>query len=451
MKLIRALFACRGGVHPPYHKLTSGKPIETMPVPTLLRVSMAQHLGAPSRLTAKKGDLVLKGQPLAEGTGYVSAWVHSPVSGVIRNIDEMLTSSGRFATVIEMESDGRETLHESCKPRPDWEKLEHNELMELLTVSGIVGMGGAGFPTQVKLSPPPEKTVDTLIINGAECEPYLTADDRLMVEHADRVWKGARIIQRLLNASRVVVAIEENKPAAIGAMGKVMASTPDAELLILKTEYPQGAEKQLIAAATGREVPSGGLPMDVGAVVENVATAAAIYDMIAGGMPLLERVMTVSGDGVSEPKNVLVRMGTSLQAVVDFCGGVKGTPAKILSGGTMMGLALTSLEAGTSKTNSGLLLLSKRHVSVFEATPCISCGRCVDACPVGLLPCTLGELMEAEDYEAAEGYDVMDCIECGCCAFECPAHRPLVQHMRMGKGRVLALRRQRDARKKGAK
>lgn len=443
MKKIRELFRSTGGVHPPYRKhATAALPIEVMPVPERLCLSLAQHLGAPSKPMVKKGDAVLKGQPVGEPTGYVSSWVHAPVAGVVKAVEERPTVSGRAASVIEIEPSGEDRLHESCRPAADWISLSSKQLVEVIARAGIIGMGGAGFPTHVKLSPPPGKTIDTLIINGAECEPYLTADHRLMVEQAQRIWDGAGIIRKILGAKDVKVCIEDNKPDAVEAMQGVMNNGDgDVELVVLKTEYPQGAEKQLIYAATGREVPSGGLPMDVGALVENVGTAAAIRDAIMAGIPLVRRVVTVTGDSIRAPKNILALVGTTLQDLVDFCGGTTRVPAKIICGGPMMGIALASLEPGMNKTTSGLVLLAPATIAWFTSMPCIACGRCVTACPMRLMPGTLSEFVEAENYTAAETNDVIDCMECGACAFECPAHRPLVQHMKLGKAIVAAMRK----------
>ncbi len=309
-------------------------------------------------------------------------------------------------------------------------------------------MGGAGFPSHVKLSPPPEKPIDTLIINGAECEPYLTADHRLMVEQPDRVWAGAEIIRRILNVRNIRIAIEDNKPDAVQAMERVI-DREEAELVVLRTEYPQGAEKQLIYSVTGREVPSGGLPMDVGALVQNAGTCAAIYDAVKEGHPLIERIATVTGDLVRTPKNLRVRVGTAFSDLTEFCGGLSGPgTGKVICGGPMMGLAQSSLEATVTKTTSGILLLSRTELEPFTSIPCISCCRCVQACSMGLMPCTLSEMIEAEDYDAAEAENVLDCIECGCCAFECTAHRPLVQHMRQAKAVITARRREQESKAK---
>ena len=446
MKTLRALFNPRGGIHPAYHKeATDSTRVEVMPVPKTLYVALNQHLGAPSRPVVKKGDTVLRGQPLAESAGYVSSWVHAPTSGIIKAVESRLTAGGQLATVVEIEANGADQAIESPAPATDWRLMQTRELVDLILQAGVIGMGGAGFPTQVKLLPPPGKTIETLVINGAECEPYLTADHRLMVEESARISQGIQIVQRILGATKVRVAIEDNKPEAIAAMESALKMAEgDIQLVVVKTKYPQGAEKQLIYSCTRREVPSGGLPMDVGALVENVGTAAAISDAVFLRRPLTERVLTVTGDAVANPKNVLARVGTSFRDLIGFCGGLRGQVGKVICGGPMMGVAQSSLDVGMNKTTSGLLLLSRSQVHQYTSTPCIGCGRCVQACPSSLLPCFLSENLEAENFEEAERLNVLDCIECGACAFECPAHRPLVQHMRQGKAKVIQLRRQRE-------
>ena len=443
-------YASWGGVHPEYNKVTASCALERLPVSSRLLVSLAQNLGAPASAVVKKGDSVARGQLIAEPSGFVSASVHAPTSGTVKSVAPLPTASGRTATVIEIEADGEDRWHESIVPPEDWQALDAKALVERVAQAGIIGMGGAGFPTHVKLSPPPGKSIDTLIVNGAECEPFLTADHRLMLEQADRIWGGVQIIKKILGVARVRVAVEDNKPDAIAAMQEVAESTGtgDVAVVALPTEYPQGAEKQLIYAVTGREVPSGGLPMDVGALVENVGTAAAIYEAVADGWPLTERVVTVSGDLVKEPKNLVARVGTPFAELLRACGGLAGPLGKVICGGPMMGIAQPSLEVAMNKTTSGLLFLSRDWVGQFSSMPCIGCARCVVACPMNLMPCSLSEFIEAEDYAGAEAEHVLDCIECGCCAFECPAHRPLVQHMKRAKAEVTARRRQREAEQK---
>jgi len=449
MKTIRAPYQPRGGVHPRYHKeLSASAPIFRLPLLPLLRVSMSQHLGPPARPVVKKGDTVTRGQIIGEATGYVSAHVHAPTSGRVRGIVDALTPTGAYAPAVEIEPDGQDTWASTIQPCSHWEDLDPRELVRRVAEAGIVGMGGAGFPTHVKLSPPAEKPIRTLIINGAECEPYLTADHRLMVERAADICTGARIIRRILGGPRLWFAVEDNKPDAIAALEQALGAggNEDVGIVRLKTKYPQGAEKQLIFAVCGLEVPTGGLPMDVGCLVENVATTLAVWDAVVNGRPLVERVVTVTGSAVARPANLLVRVGTTYADLLLHCG-TNGPVAKIIAGGPMMGLAQPALEIGIAKTTSGLLLLPPDFVSVFTSVPCIGCGRCVGACPMRLLPSELSKLLEAEDYDGAEANHVMDCIECGCCAYMCPAHRPLVQHMKQGKARVIAKRAAKASRK----
>ena len=454
MPVMKAQRRLPGRVHPPYSKeRTQAKPIEEMPLPALLRVSMAQHLGAPAGPVVKKGDKVLRGQIIGEPAGFISAAVHAPTSGTVKAVAPTPTPGGPLAPAVDIEPDGEDRWAPGIEQRRSGRDSLLAELdkdpaagkkavIELVAAAGIVGMGGAGFPTHVKLSPPPEKPIDTLIVNGAECEPYLTADHRLMVENAEQIWSGAEIIRRLLGARTVRVAVEDNKPDAIAAMEAAMASADgDVAVVALRTEYPQGAEKQQIYAITGRKVPSGGLPMDVGAIVENVGTTMAVWDAVINGRPITARVTAVTGPSVKSPGNIFARVGTLYSDLIDHCGGMDGEVGKVISGGPMMGLALGSLDIGIGKTTSGLLCLPRSAVRQFLSMPCIGCGRCVGACPMGLMPCELSQMLEAEDVDAAEGMNVMDCIECGCCAFECPAHRPLVQHMRQGKAKVTLKRR----------
>lgn len=448
MITLRALFNPRGGIHPRYHKdATAGLPIEAMPVPKTLYVALNQHLGAPSKPLVKKGDTVLRYQPLAEPAGYVSSWVHAPASGTVKSVETRPTANGQMALVVEIESNGLDQAADPAPANGDWSSKSARELVDLVLQGGVIGMGGAGFPTQVKLLPPAGKTIQTLIINGAECEPFLTADHRLMVEQADRIWQGVRILKRTLGAAEVRLAVEDNKPEAINALSTVMKDAEgDVQLVIVKTKYPQGAEKQLIYSCTRREVPSGGLPMDVGCLVENVGTAAAIHDAVVHRRPLTERVITVTGDAIASPKNLLARVGTPFRDLIAHCGGFKGDVGKIISGGPMMGIAQGTTDVGANKTTSGVLVLSRDRVAQFTSMPCIACGRCVNACPSGLMPCLLSETIEAEHFDGAEDLNVLDCIECGACAFVCPARRPLVQHMRKGKTVVIQNRRQREAR-----
>ena len=434
-------FTFSGGIHPSYNKeLSSGSPIRELPLPARLCVPLSQHLGAPAKPVVKPGDPVKAGQLLAEPNGVISAPVHAPASGKVAALEETVTASGRPCGAVVIETDGAQ----EWQPLPalrDWQGVDKKALIAHIGAAGVVGMGGAGFPTRVKLSPPADKPIDTVILNGAECEPYLTADHRLMLEFAAEIRAGAEIIRHILGAKTLRVAIEDNKPDAIAAMEKAFQGLGgDVAVAVLHTSYPQGSEKQQIFSVTGREVPRGGLPMDVGCVVENVGTAFAICDAVVNGRPLVRRVIAVTGDAIAQPANLLVPCGTLYSDLVAACGGLKGKAAKVISGGPMMGFAVSSLAVPTSKTTSGLLLLSPDKVSCFTSQACIACGRCVDACPMRLCPAELSQCIEADDIEGAEQVALMDCIECGSCAFVCPAHRPLVHHMRRGKAVVMAQR-----------
>lgn len=447
MKVTPALHKLRGSIHPEYFKgLAKDKSIETLPMPKILHVSMAQHLGAPAKPIVKKGDILEKGQRIGEAVGFISAHVHTPVSGTVTGIEDRTTPTGAVTPHITISADHDETM--VATEERDWESQSRETLLEWIADAGVAGMGGAGFPTRVKLSPPTDKPIDTLIVNGAECEPYLTADHRVMIEGASELRTGIAILRKILNVKTVIIAVEANKPEAIQALQDAMIDVRGTTLCILKTEYPQGAEKQQIYATTGREVPSGGLPMDVGCVVENVSTVQAVFRAVTHGTPLLQRVITVTGDNVKEPKNILVPLGTPFKDLLDFCGGLTGPVSKVICGGPMMGIAQSNLDATTTKTTSGLLFLAQERVTTFASTPCISCGRCVEACPMGLLPAELSNRIEAGDDEATEALNVLDCIECGCCAFTCPAYRPLVQHMKLGKSKIMLKRRQEQINKR---
>lgn len=448
MKVSKSLFQFRGGVHPTYHKTaTATLPIRILPAPAQLVLSMSQHLGAPAAPVVKIGDNVKADQLLADANGFISAPVHAPVAGRVIDLADAPTPLGRTCPAILLEPDGTNLRDTTLTPLTNWTSLSSKVLIERVAAAGIVGMGGAGFPTKVKLAPPNDKPVDTIILNGAECEPYLTGDHRLMVEQAHAIWLGCRIIRHILGAKTLRIAIEDNKPDAIHAMETAMADADgDVAITVLKTSYPQGSEKQQIFSVTGRTVPAGGLPMDIGCVVENVGTTLAIWDAVINGRPLTHRTITISGDAIAQPANLLAPIGTRFSDLVTACGGTNMRTAKIISGGPMMGFAQATLNVAMTKTSSGLLLLSERHVSVFTSQACIACGRCVDVCPMRLMPSDLSQAIEADDTDAAEGYGIMDCFECGACAYVCPARRPLVQHMRRAKA-VLLLKHKKSAAK----
>lgn len=418
----------RGGIHPHDGKeLARDAAIETMPAPPLVALPLSQHIGAPCTPTVKVGEMVKRGQRIATSQAFLHADIHASVSGKVKRIENGM---------IYLENDGLDAWAEGLPFTRDWQAMTPEDLLSAIEAAGIVGMGGATFPTQVKLKP--KKPVDVLILNGAECEPYLTADDRLMREEPERVVTGARILAKILGTKRSVIALEENKPEAAEALRR--AAGQDLEVLLLRTRYPQGAEKMLIYAVTGREVPLGGLPMDAGAVVQNVGTAAAVADACCHGLPLTERITTVSGDAIRTPKNLRVRLGTSYRDAIDFCGGFSEQPDKVLAGGPMMGRAQESLDVPITKGSSGILALTRRITAHGLELHCIRCGRCVAACPMGLVPSMLSILGERQDVEKArDSYGVMNCIECGCCTYVCPAKRNIVQYIRVTKGAVKAL------------
>lgn len=444
MKTVRSTFRFKGGVHPDDNKeLARGKAVETMPCPAELVISMSQHLGAPATCVVAVGDYVVKGQLLGERNGFISVPVHAPANGRITAIEPRPGPSGARvpAVILDTTAPVPEGLTPNLKPETsnlkplDWRSVRREDLLARIDAAGICGMGGAGFPTCVKLCPPPGKRCDYLIVNGAECEPYLCADFRLMLERADRVRTGVEILRKILGGCAVRLAVEANKPEAIAALEKAFADIDgDVEIVVLPVLYPQGSEKHQIYATVGRVVPEPpALPIDVGCVVENVSTVAAVADAVEHGTLLLSRVTTVSGDAVCEPKNVEAPLGTKYADLVAFCGGVKEPPAKVVSGGTMMGFAVPGLEIATTKTTSGLLLLSRRRVFQYVSQPCINCGRCVRACPMNLNPALIGRAVEADDLACAARAHVAVCIECGACTFVCPAYRPLTQLCRRAK------------------
>ena len=445
MKTVKSQFKFKGGIHPDYNKeLAKDKAIVEMPCPAELVISMSQHLGAPAKCLVKAGDYVVKGQLIGEKNGFISVPVHASASGLVKTVEPRLGAAGGTAPAVVLDTTApapADLPTANCQlPALDWRSATREELLKRVEEAGICGMGGAGFPTAVKLNPPPNKRCEYLILNGAECEPYLTADCRLMMERADRIRIGVEIMRKVLGGPAVRIAVEANKPEAIAALEKAFADIEgNVEIVVLPVLYPQGSEKHQIYATVGRVVPEPpALPIDVGCVVENVGTVAAIADAVEKGKILLSRVTTISGDAVAEPKNVEAPLGTKYADLVAFCGGTKEPPAKVLSGGTMMGFAVSTLAIGTTKTTSGLLLLSKQRVVQYTSQACINCGRCVRACPMNLNPAKISKAVEANDIKAAEDAHVMTCIECGACSFECPAHRAITQHCRRAKASIRA-------------
>ena len=446
MRTVKSSFKFKGGIHPDYNKeLARGKAIDRMPVPSELVVSMSQHLGAPAKCVVKVGDFVARGQLIGEKNGFISVCVRAPAGGLVKAVEKRLGPAGGKADAVILDTtaavpEGVFASSDPVLPPMDWKAASREELLKRIDEAGICGMGGAGFPTAVKLNPPPGKRCEYLILNGAECEPYLCADHQVMVERADRIRLGVEIMRKVLGQCAVRIAVEANKPDAIAALERAFADIEgNVEIVVLPVLYPQGSEKHQIFATVGRVVPEPpALPIDVGCVVENVGTVAAIADAVELGEPLLSRVTTVSGDAVAEPKNVLAPCGTKYADLVSFCGGEKEPPAKVISGGTMMGFAVSTLDIATTRTTSGLLLLSPKRVFQYASGACISCGRCLRACPMGLNPALISKVVDANDIKAAEGAHVMDCIECGACSFGCPAYRAITQSCRRAKASIRA-------------
>jgi electron transport complex protein RnfC len=436
-----------GGIHPHDHKTaTATSVIRDLPAPGRVVLPLRQHLGAPARALVTVGQRVAEGQVVAEPGGFVSAPIHAPIAGEVVAIAKHRHPGGFTcdAIVIEARDAAVEGADPASWPPPpvrmpslDPDTTPPPTLRDRIRDAGIVGLGGATFPTHVKLSPPPEKPIDTLIINGAECEPYLTCDHRVMLEETDEVVDGVRVLQRVLGVSRVLIGVEDNKPDAIARLREAFAGAPGVSVEACRVKYPQGGEKQLILALTGREVPPApGLPLDVGVVVQNVGTAAAVSRAVRKGQPLIERVVTVTGPLVVEPANLRVRVGTPLGEVVAACGGLTADPGKVVMGGPMMGVSLADLDVPIVKGTSGFLFFPRPSDAELEAGPCLRCGKCVDACALRLEPGMIAWHLEAGDLEGAERLFVRDCMECGSCSWICPSNRYLVQLFRIAKARL---------------
>lgn len=442
-----------GGVHPHDNKSYSAhRPITECPLPAKAIIPLIQHIGAPAQAVVEKGQQVKVGELLAKAGGFVSANIVSPVSGTVTKIDTTIDAWGMKMPAIFMDVEGDEWL-ETIDRTPDIISecnLEAKEIIDRISAAGIVGLGGACFPTQVKLLPPPGKKAEVLVVNGVECEPYLTCDHQLMLEHGEEIMIGIKILMRALNINKAVIGIEKNKPDAIARMKELAAKVPGVEVKALKLKYPQGGEKQLIDACTCRQVPSGALPIEVGAVVDNVATIFAVYEAVQKNKPLISRVMTVTGKSLQKPGNYLVRFGTPLSDVVALAGGVPEDTGKIIGGGPMMGRAMNNIDMPANKRTSGLLFLPENESRRRQPENCIRCGKCVSACPMGLEPYLLSKQAEMAMWDEMEKHDVMDCIDCGCCLFTCPSHRPLLDYVRMGKGKVGGIIRARQAAAKAA-
>ena len=434
-----------GGVHPPENKLSAQGEIITLPLPEQVSIPLSQHIGAPAVPTVKKGDQVKVGQIIGQAAGFISANIHSSVSGTVMSLDPVIDASGypRPAVTIKVEGDewDENILKEPIKKQPG--TFTKEEILAAISAAGIVGMGGATFPTQVKLSPPPGSTAEVLIINGVECEPYLTADHRLMLEHGKELIMGIELIMKALGVKRTIVGIENNKRDAIEELGKLARLADGIEICPLKIQYPQGGEKQLIQATVNRAVPSGALPIAVGAVVQNVGTALAVYEAVMKNKPLIERVVTVTGKSVKNPGNFLCRIGTPISKLIEAAGGMPEDTAKVIGGGPMMGRTMVNIDSPVMKGTSGVLLINEKEAARRPMRNCIRCGKCVSACPMGLEPYLLMKLSQFNLLERMEEEKVMDCIECGSCSFTCPSDRPLLDYIRLGKARTGAMIRSR--------
>ena len=440
-----------GGVHPEENKLSAGQPIREAQLPKQAIFSMFQHIGAPANAVVKKGDQVKVGTLLGEAGGFVSAPIYSSVSGKVSKVDVALDASGlrRMAVTVDVEGDEWEESIDRSKDLirlSDRPELDAKTIVEKIKTAGIVGMGGATFPTHVKLCPPPGKVAECVIVNAVECVPYLTADHSLMLAHPDEILVGLQLVMKAVGVTKGYIGIENNKPDAIQLMTEKAKQYPEIEVVPLKLKYPQGGEKQLIDAVIGRQVPAPpALPIDTGAIVQNVGTCFAIYEAVMKNKPLIDRVITVTGKSLKHPSNLWARLGTPFSQLIDECGGLPEDTGKVIGGGPMMGKALLSLDVPMTKGSSGLLIMNDKEAKRAEVDPCIRCAKCVGACPMGLEPYLLAKVSELRDWDAAEQEDITSCIECGSCQFTCPSHRPLLDYIRLGKSTIMGIIRSRVA------
>ena len=437
-----------GGVHPSENKLSSAKPIEVLPLPEVVNIPLAQHIGAPAVAKVAKGDKVLTGQLIAEAGSFMSANIHAPISGTVTAVDMVANGQGLRQMMITIKREGdewAEGIDRSDKLVKEC-SLSAQEIIAKIKEAGIVGMGGATFPTHVKLSIPAGKKAECVIINGVECEPYLTSDHRTMLEHGEELVVGVTILMKAVGVDKAYIGIENNKPDAIAHLSKIAAQYKGIEVVPLKVRYPQGGEKQLIAAVTGRQVPPPpALPIDVGAVVCNASTTFAVYQAVQKGMPLIQRVVTITGKNLKEPKNLLTRMGTPISALIAAAGGLPENAGKVINGGPMMGRAMVNLDSPVTKGCSGITVMSEKDARRREASQCIKCAKCVAACPMGLEPYFLSKMTQKKNWDELEARMITSCIECGCCQSTCPAYLPLLDWVRLGKQTVMGRIRARAA------
>ena len=442
-----------GGVHPAENKLSATEPIKMAELPKVAVFPMGQHIGAPAKPIVKKGDKVKVGQMIAEAGGFVSAPIFSSVSGTVLKVDTIVDASGYAKPAVHITVEGDEWIEsidrsDSLVTLKDKPELTGKEIIEKIQNAGIVGMGGACFPCHVKLMPPPGSKPEWVIINAVECEPYLTADHRLMLEKADQILVGVILLMKAANVSKGYIGIENNKPDAIKIMTEKAKSYGNIEVVPLKVKYPQGGEKQLIDAVVGRQVPAPpALPVSVGAIIQNVGTAYAVYEAVMKNKPLFERIVTVTGKSLKQPSNFLVRMGTPMGQLIDACGGLPEDTGKVIGGGPMMGKALMNTEVPICKGSSGVLIMNNKEARRNAAQPCIRCAKCVSACPMGLEPYLLAKCSSLGMWDKVESEDIVSCIECGSCQFTCPSNRPLLDHIRLGKSTVMGIIRERNSKK----
>lgn len=440
-----------GGVHPAENKFSAAEPIKIAELPKIAVFPLGQHIGAPAKAIVQKGDKVKVGQMIAEAGGFVSAPIFSSVSGTVQKIDAVTDASGYGKPAIFIEVEGDEWMEgidrsDSLVTLSDRPDLTDKDIIEKIRNAGVVGMGGACFPCHVKLTPPPGSKPEWVIINAVECEPYLTADHRLMLEHADEILVGVSLLMKAVNVDKGYIAIENNKPDAIRLMTEKAKAYPNIEVVPLKVKYPQGGEKQLIDAVVGRQVPAPpALPVSVGAIIQNVGTAFAVYQAVMKNKPLFERVVTVTGKSLAHPGNFLTRMGTPMSQLIDACGGLPEDTGKVIGGGPMMGKALLSTDVPVCKGSSGVLIMNGKGATRAEAEPCIRCAKCVGACPMGLEPYLLSACAQQQMWDRLEQEDITSCIECGSCQFTCPSNRPLLDYIRLGKSTVMGIIRSRNA------
>jgi electron transport complex protein RnfC len=440
-----------GGIHPPHNKdATQGLTIERYPLPQKVIIPTVMHIGTPAKVIVKKGDKVAKGQCLAEADGHVSSPVFSSVSGVVNTVGIFPHASGQSIAGIEILSDDQNEEHR-FEPIKNWKTQAPQTLIARIKDCGIVGMGGAGFPAHVKLSPPPDKTIDALIINAAECEPYLTNDHRLMLDRQEKLLNGTKIFQKILGVQKVFIAIEKNKPEAIASLKRLTAPNTefrDIKVVALRTKYPQGGEKQLVYAVLKREIPSGKLTSDAGCVVQNVASTVAAYNAVVLGIPLTERIITITGDGVKRPGNYLIPVGTSVREILEYCQTDFTNTKKVIMGGPMMGVSLSSLDVPVMKQTSGLLVLSKSSPGMCENN-CINCGLCVSKCPARLVPSILAKYSRKLMLEQAIANNIRDCMECGCCSYLCPSKVNILHKIRFAKDAIARENAKKSSTKQG--